>query len=167
METTSSQSEFVISRTFDAPREVVWKAWTELDRMTKWFGPKSSVLTGIKMDLRPGGVFHYQMRFANQDMWGKMVYREIAAPERLVWVNSFSDAQCGVTRHPLSPTWPIELLTTVTFAEQDGKTTVTVRWVPLNPKDEERKTFDSGHQSMRAGWGGTFEQLADYLAGRR
>ena len=99
-----------------------------------------------------------------EEMWGKFVYREIAAPERIVLVNSFSDEDGGLTRHPLSPNWPLEMLSTITFAEQDGRTTVTVRWVPLNASDTERKTFEDGRASMQQGWSGTLDQLADYLA---
>jgi uncharacterized protein YndB with AHSA1/START domain len=83
----------------------------------------------------------------------------------LVWVNSFSDEAGGLTRHPMNPTWPLEMLTTVTFEEQPGdKTKLTIRWQPLNANAEERKTFDAGHASMQQGWGGTLDQLAAYLA---
>jgi uncharacterized protein YndB with AHSA1/START domain len=97
-------------------------------------------------------------------MRGKFVYREIVAPERLVFVNSFSDERGGVTRHPFSPAWPLEMLSTITFSERDGKTTVTVQWIPLNPTEEERATFDGAHDGMKQGWSGTFDQLAAYLA---
>ncbi len=159
--------EFVISCTYDAPRDVVWKAWTEREQLKQWWGPKSAVILNCELDFRPGGIFHYRMRFAGQDMWGKMVYREIVKPERIVWVNSFSDEKGGVTRHPLSPSWPREMLSTLTFTEKDGKTIVTVRWSPINPTEEERKTFDEGHASMKGGWTGTFDQLADYLKNKQ
>lgn len=162
-EKTAGQ-KFVISRVVDAPRELVWKAWTEPERMKKWWGPKGAVVLSSKMDFRVGGTYHYEMRYNNQNMWGKFVYREIAAPERLVFVNSFSDEKGGVTRHPMSPTWPIEMLTTITFTEQAGKTTITVKWIPISPTEEERKTFDGGHASMKQGWCGTFEQFEGYLA---
>ena len=97
-------------------------------------------------------------------MWGKFVYREIVKPERIVFVNSFSDELGGTTRHPMSPTWPIEMLSIFTFTENNGKTIFTVRWSPLNPTEAERKTFDEGRASMNQGWSGTMDQLADYLA---
>jgi uncharacterized protein YndB with AHSA1/START domain len=161
----TSTREFVITRVFDAPRELVWKAWTERERLMQWFGPKGSTIRVAKMDLRPGGSFHYCMQSPDgKEMWGKFVYREIVAPERIVLVNSFSDAAGGLTRHPMSPTWPLEMLATTTFAEQAGKTMLTVKWKPLNATEEERKTFDSAHGGMQQGWSGTFEQLAAYLA---
>ena len=161
----SEKGEFVISRVFDAPRELVWKAWTERDRLMQWFGPKGFTMSTAKLDFRPGGTFHYALRSPDGNaMWGKFVYREIVAPERIVLVDSFSDAAGGVTKHPMSPTWPLEMLTTTTLIERDGKTTVTIRWAPLNPTEEERKTFDTNHESMRMGWTGTFDQLDEYLA---
>lgn len=161
----TTERPFVISRTFEAPRESVWKAWTERERLKQWFGPKGSTMPEVKMDFRPGGTCHSCLRSPDgREMWGKFIYREIVVPERLVYVQHFSDRAGGITRHPLSPTWPQQMLTTVTFADQNGKTLLTVHWVPLNPTDEERKTFDSAQEGMKQGWGGSFEQLADYLA---
>jgi len=161
----TTERPFIISRTLDAPRERVLKAWTERERLMQWFGPKGSTMPEAKMDFRPGGTCHSCLRSPDgREMWGKFIYREIAAPTRLVYVQHFSDRDGGITRHPLSSTWPLQMLTTVTFAEQDGKTLLTVRWVPLNPTVEERHTFDSAHEGMRQGWSGTFEQLAEYLA---
>jgi uncharacterized protein YndB with AHSA1/START domain len=97
-------------------------------------------------------------------MWGKWIFREVAAPARLVLISSFSDAQGGITSHPLAPTWPRETLSTTTFTEQDGKTVVEIRWQVWNGSEEEHRTFDAAHAGMTQGWTGTFEQLAAYLA---
>src|SRR5437660_4929579 len=156
---------FVISRAFDVPRERMWKAWTERDELMQWFGPKGFKMTTAKLDFRPGGTFHYSMRSPDgKEMWGKFVYREIVAPERIVLVNSFSDEKGNLTRHPFSASWPLEMLSTTTFAGQAGKTTLTLRWAPWNATESERNTFDSSHDGMRQGWTGTFEQLDEYLA---
>jgi uncharacterized protein YndB with AHSA1/START domain len=156
---------FEISRIFDAPRDRVWQAWTEAERLKHWWGPKGFVVTHCKIDLRPGGIMHYCLRMPDgKEMWGKFVYREIVKPERLVFVNSFSDPKGGVTRHPWHASWPLELLSTILFEELSGKTKVTVQWVPADTSTEtERKTFDEGRDSMKQGWGGTFDQFADYL----
>lgn len=156
---------FTLSRTFEAPRDVVWKAWTERERLLQWFGPKGFAMTTAKLDLRPGGNFHYCLRSPDgKEMWGQFVYREISAPGRIVLVNSFSDEKSGLTRHPFSATWPLEMLSTTTLTEKDGKTKLTIEWSPLNPTDGERKTFDTSHDGMKQGWTGTFDQLAAYLA---
>jgi uncharacterized protein YndB with AHSA1/START domain len=164
--TTNKPAEhpFVISRIFNAPRDLVWKAWTEREHM-QWWGPKGVSIHHAKLDLRPGGTFHYGMKTPEgREMWGKWVIREIVKPERLVFVNSFSDADGGLTRHPMSPHWPLELLSTVTFVAQGDKTLLTIQWLPLNATDIERKTFDEGHESMKNGWGGTLDRLAEHLA---
>ena len=160
--------QFVISRTFDAPRDLMWKIWTERDHLAKWFGPKGVTIVSAKNDLRVGGVFHYGMKTADgKMMWGKWIYREIVPPQRLVFIVSFSDEQGGVARHPFNAEWPLETLSTVTFAEQDGKTEVTVRWTPHNATESERKTFETNREGMKQGWGGTFDRLAEYLEERK
>ena len=164
--TATSSADFVISRVFDAPRELVWKAFADPEQMKQWFGPTGSVIVASKMDFRVGGTYHGAMRDpTGRVMWAKFVYREIVAPERLVWEHSFSDENGGLTRHPLSPTWPLKLLTTVTFdGPLKGQTGLTLRWSPLDATAEEQKTFDAAHDGMRGGWGGTFERLTAYLA---
>jgi uncharacterized protein YndB with AHSA1/START domain len=161
----SADQEFVISRAFNAPRRLVWQAWTEAERLAQWWGPKGCAIRVLKLDVRPGGVFHYAMQFQpGHEMFGIFVYRDIAAPERLVFVNSFADAQGGVTRAPFSPTWPLEVLNELTLAEQAGMTTLTLRGGPINATHEERRTFAGMFDSMRQGFAGTFDQLAVHLA---
>jgi uncharacterized protein YndB with AHSA1/START domain len=169
MTAATKAADFVISRVFDAPRNLLWECFTKPERMKAWWGPKGLTVAAAKMDLRPGGSYHYGLRTPDDRvMWGKFVYREICAPERLVWVNSFSDEAGGITRHPMNPGWPLELLTTVTFEEQaGGKTRLTIRWTPLNATAAERGIFDAGHGSMQQGWGGTLDQLAAYVAGAK
>jgi uncharacterized protein YndB with AHSA1/START domain len=158
--------DFVISREFDAPRDLVWKAYTEADRLAQWWGPKGFTMMSSKVDLRPGGIFHYGMRGPDgSEMWGKFVYREITPPERMVFLVSFSDENGGVTRHPMAPTWPREMINTLTLTEHNGKTTVTLRAGAYAATEEERATFKAGHQSMQGGFSGTFDQLDAYLAG--
>ncbi len=161
----TSSREFVISRTFNAPRDRVWTACTNVDHMEQWFSPKGFRTRVATMDLRPGGMYHYCLASPEgQEIWGKFVYREIDPPNRIVFVNSFSDADGGITRHPMSPGWPLQMLSTFTFQDDDEKTTFTVNWSPIDPSAEERKTFDEGHESMTQGWTGTLDQLEEYLA---
>jgi uncharacterized protein YndB with AHSA1/START domain len=163
--TQSTDQEFVITRVFDAPRELVFAAFTEPERMKQWWGPKGFTVIASKMDLRPDGFYHYGMLAPDGSaMWGKFVYREITRPERIVVVNSFSDEDGNITRHPMSPGWPLEMLSTFLFVQQDGRTTLTVKWSPLNADESERATFAAGHDSMRQGWTGTLDQLTEYLA---
>lgn len=155
---------FIISREFDAPRDLVFKAFTERDHLMRWSAPKGCEVVSCTLDLRPGGSLHTCMRLPNgAEMWGKYIYREITPPERLVYINTFSNAAGEITRHPMSPNWPPEMLTTITFAERNGRTNVTIQWVPINAGDTEWKTFDDGRVSMSGGWNGSLDQLQDHL----
>jgi uncharacterized protein YndB with AHSA1/START domain len=158
--------EFVMSRVFDAPRDFLWKCFTDPELMRQWWGPKGFKVLSSKMDLRPGGTYHYGMQAPNgQAMWGRFVYREVVPQERMVFINSFSDEKAGITRHPGNENWPLEMLSTFSFEDAPGgKTKFTVTWIPHNANEDERKTFDSSRQSMLQGWGGTMEQLEAYLA---
>ena len=164
MTDNATVTPFTLSRTFDAPRDRVWEAFTTLDDLEKWWGPKGFAIRSARLDLRPGGMFVYAMEAGGQTMWGRFVYREIEAPSRIVFVNSFSDPQGGLTRAPFADAWPMEILNTWTFTESDGKTTLDIRGVPLNANAVETAVFLAGFPSMQMGFGGTLDQLAAHLA---
>lgn len=157
--------EFFIRRAFDAPRARVWKAWTDAKSLGQWWGPKGFDIASVKLDLRPGGIFHYLLRSPDgQEMWGKLIFREIVPQERLVFIVSFSDAEGGLSRHPLHEGWPLAILSTVTFADAGpGRTEITVRWAPHDATDAEHEVFEDGKDSMTAGWTGTFDRLDAFL----
>lgn len=154
----------VITRVLDAPRELVWQAFAESDRLAQWWGPAGFTMLVRTLDFRPGGVFHYAMRSPEgQVMWGRFVYRDIQPPERMVFVSAFSDVEGNVTRAPFSPTWPLEVLNMLTLSEAGGKTTLTLRSGPINATEEERETFWKAQDLLRQGFAGTFDKLAAYL----
>jgi len=155
---------FVISRTFTAPRDLVFQMWTEAEHLQHWWGPKGCEIEVKHLDVRPGGTFHYAMRFnGGEPMHGRFVFQEIKPPERLRYVGSFATAAGDLAPAPFDEKWPQELLTTVTFVQFDGPTTVVVEWVPLNSGVQEHATFERNRGSMVEGWTGTFERLATYL----
>jgi uncharacterized protein YndB with AHSA1/START domain len=156
---------FIIARTYDAPRELVFDCFTKVGHLEKWWGPKGVTIVNASLDLRPGGMFHYAMKAGDALMWGRQVYREITPPERIVLINSFSDESGGIGRHPGAPEWPAELHTVITFEEAgQGKTRLTIRWELMdNATQVERQTFLSGFDSMTMGWTGTLDQLGGYL----
>ena len=166
MSANKQDRAFVITRHFDAGLPHVWKAWSTAAEMQSWWGPKGCKLKVASLDFRPGGIFHYGMEWSKgSTMWGRFVYREMTPPERLVFVNSFADANAEIIRAPFSEHWPREILNVVTFEYLGGnKTRVTLRGGPINPTDEERAAFEGMFDSMNQGFGGTFDQLADYLA---
>ncbi len=151
----------VITRAFDAPRELVWKAWTDCDRLMRWWGPKDFTTPLCKIDLRPGGVFHNCMRSAEgRDYCGKGVYREIVDPERIVFTDSFADKKGNIvpaTYYGMSADYPLEMLVTVTFAEHKGKTKLTLKHalgsVPASERD-----------LCHLGWSESLDKLTGELA---
>jgi uncharacterized protein YndB with AHSA1/START domain len=159
---------FVISRAFDAPRELVWRAWTEAERLQRWWGPKGCPVTVKRLEVRPGGLFHYSMALPNGDLWwGRFVYREIERPARLVYASAFSDEAGGVVRAPFSQTWPLEVLNELTLTEENGRTTLLLQGGPIDATAEEQAFFESFFASMEQGFGGTFDQLAEHLSSTR
>ena len=164
MTTTEATPVFTLTRAFLAPRELVFRAWTQPEHLAEWMSPAGMTQLGNSLDLRPGGLFHYGLKTPDgQEMWGKWVFREIEAPSRLVFVSSFSDVAGGFTRHPMAADWPLETLSTVTFTEQGGQTVLTLTGTPINASESERQTFASALGGMNQGWGGTFAQLDVHL----
>ena len=115
-------------------------------------------------------MFHYAFGFQpGHEMYGRFVYREIVAPERVVFVRiSFSDPDGGITRAPfpqLKEKWPLEVLNVMRLTELAGETTLTLRKPNQYESEDEYAMFAGNIGSMRQGFGGTFDKLADYLAG--
>ena len=143
-----TERELVVTRVFDAPRALVFKAWTEPERAARWWGPRGFTTLSCEMDVRSGGAWRRRMRSPEGTVHVKRgVYREVAPPERLVFTYADEDA-AGKTGH--------ETLVTVSFAEAGGKTTLTLR----------QAVFETVavRDSHRAGWTGCMERLADHLA---
>ena len=142
--------EFTIVRAFDAPREVVWRAWTEPEQLAQWFGPRgiSTPLDKIRMDLRPGGQASLVMvdDASGVEYLNTGTYLEIAPPERLVWKDDgFSDG-----------TGPGKV--TVTLRDLDGKTELTVHVVA--------DFTETMRAQAEVGWGSSFDKLAELLSRR-
>jgi len=158
------EQDLVISHIADAPRDLVWKTLTEPEHLKHWWGPKGFIMQNLTLDLRPGGIFHYSMMSPEEKViWGKFVYEEIDPMKKLVFVNSFSDEKKGITRHPMSATWPLEVFNTLTLSEHSGRTTIMIIGHPINATETELQTFNDGQESMQKGFEGTWEQLDLYL----
>ncbi|MDA5194327.1 SRPBCC family protein [Govanella unica] len=163
---TTAETAFHITRTIDAPRDLVWQTFTELDHLLRWWGPKGSALMSDSFDLRPGGRFHYRMRLPDGTiMWGLFSYHELQEPDRIAFTSSFADEEGNVVRAPFSDKWPLTVLNVWTFSEQDGHTRLEMVGRPHKATAEEQDQFRSMHDSMRLGFGGTFDQWDAYLKG--
>lgn len=156
--------DFIITRILHAPCELVWKAHTEEDQLMHWWGPKGFKMIKSKVDLRPGGMFHYGMEGPGKTiMWGRFVYREIVPQEKIVFISSFSNEKGEAVHHPMAAGWPLEILNTMTFSEKEGKTTVIISGRPINASAEEIAMYGNSHASMEGGFTGTYDQLEEYL----
>lgn len=154
--------QFRIARSFAAPRQRVWDAFTKPEQMSRWFGPKGATSDVLAFDLRPGGVLHCAIVMPDGSRtFSRSVYREIEPISRLVWVNSFADAQGEIMRAPFfDGRYPLEVLTRVLFEEEGAAgTRVSLTWTPLNASEEERRTIADNTPSFNAGWTGSFDKL--------
>ena len=155
-ETTSR--EITIERVFDAPRELVWKAWTEPDRLMRWWGPANFTSPNCRIDLRVGGSYLFCMRSPEgKDYWSSGVYREIIPLERLVYSDSFADEngnRVPPSYYEMPGDWPPELLVTVTFEEDKGKTKVTMQHTGIP---------GAMNEMANAGWNQSLDKLAESL----
>ena len=156
--------QFVIFRLVDAPRERVWRAWTEPKEMGAWFGPKGSETTYSDLAFRVGGAYHNAMKTGGVELWGLMNYLEIEKPAKLVYVQQFSDKDRGLGVHPMAPTWPKKTHTTVLFEDFGPKTLISLYWLPVEASAAELKTFADGMGGMKGGWGGSFDRLDAFLS---
>jgi uncharacterized protein YndB with AHSA1/START domain len=157
-------AEFVIARTFDAPRQRVWDAWTKPEQFAQWFGPKGVKTTSLLFEFHVGGRQHARMEGPDGSrMWGLNIYREIVPIERLVWEHGFSNEKAEFGPSPFGMPWPLRLLTTVTLQDQGARTLLTLTWTPLDASEEEVRAFTEMMSSMTGGWTGTFDQLDDFL----
>jgi uncharacterized protein YndB with AHSA1/START domain len=147
----------VITRVFDAPREVVWKNWTDPELVKHWWGPKDFTAPYIKIDLRVGGEYLYCMRAPDgKDYWGKGIYREIVPPERMVCTDSFADDKGNTvpaSYYGFGTDFPLEVLLTLTFEEHEGKTKLTLKHsgFPPGPHMDDAQT----------GWNQSLDKLAE------
>lgn len=147
---TSAVSDLVITRVFDAPRELVFRMWTDATHAMQWWGPRDYPASHMEIDARPGGRWRHCLRATEggRELWQHGVFREVVAPERLVFTFRWEeDGERG-----------LETLVTVTFASEGPKTRVTFRHAPFQ-SDAER----DGH---RDGWTSSFDRLDEALAAR-
>lgn len=165
-EQTSHKDVFVINRTFNAPIETMFDMWTDPKHFSNWLPPTGFTMRFIRADIKTGGSTFYAMTDGKITMYGRAKYLEISRPHRIIYTQQFCDEQEHISRHPMAPTWPETMLTTITFAEEGSdQTRVTIHWeVYGQSTQEERETFHNAKGGMTQGWTGSFDKLEDYLA---
>ena len=144
---TKTGPELEITRVFDAPRELVWAAWTDLEQLARWSGPRGFEITFNESDLRPGGAWRMGMRSQQWgEIWQHGVFREIDRPDRLVFTTAWEEP-AGTPEH--------EMLVTIGFAEVDGKTEMTFHQAAFSAEPSRDSHID--------GWTQCFDKLDGYL----
>ncbi|MFY9308052.1 MAG: SRPBCC domain-containing protein [Bacteroidia bacterium] len=162
--TKEKVNELVITREFNAPRQLVFDAFTQAKHLAHWWGPVGFTLKVLKLEVCAGGVFHYSMEAVNgHKMWGLFNYIEIEAPGKIVFTSSFADEYGNSIPAPFSADFPQKVMNVWTFEEQNGKTTLTLRGGPVNPTEAQSRFYEGMHPSMQQGFKGTFDQLESYL----
>jgi len=154
---------YVLERVFDAPRELVWRTWTEPELLARWYGPNVETIVH-RLDVKPGGLWLNEMRWGDRANFEQVEYTEVMPPERLVWLHSVADADWNVVSNPMMPDWPRVLLTTVTFEEEDGRTKMRLTWVPHGASEAEIACFAAAMEGLDKGWGAGMKLLEELLA---
>jgi uncharacterized protein YndB with AHSA1/START domain len=145
--TSATECELVITRLIDAPRTLVFKAWTQPEHIARWWGPRGFTTIACQMDVRINGGYRFGMRSPQgAELWKRGVYREIVEPERIVFTFAWEDAD-GKPGH--------ELLTTVTFIEEGTKTRLTLHQAQF--------TTTQRRDEHVSGWTSCLERFADYI----
>ncbi|AJY75352.1 SRPBCC domain-containing protein [Paenibacillus beijingensis] len=161
MTTKVEDRHLLLERVFDAPRELVFKVFSEAEHLKHWWGPRGWTLTVCNIDFRPGGIWHYCMKcmdknqgdFYGFESWGKAVYQEIIEAEKIVYVDYFSDAE-GNEAEGMPST-----LVTMTFEEHEGKTKL-VSEAYYDTAEALKTVLEMG---MEQGIRETWDRLAEHL----
>jgi uncharacterized protein YndB with AHSA1/START domain len=156
---------FSISRVLKAPRALVFKVQTDPAHLEQWFSPAGFKTIHAELDFKVGGTYHYGLEGpGGMRMWGLQKFLEIVPDERIVLIQSFSNEHRALTRHPMAPDWPLEMLATTTFQDAGaGKTLLTISWRPHNSDEAGRMAFENGRAGMQGGFSGTLAKLEAYL----
>jgi uncharacterized protein YndB with AHSA1/START domain len=153
-------------REFNAPRQLVFDAWTNVEHLNNWMFPMQGCSCEfVKADIKTGGSSLHKVTMPNgHEMWLFTQYEEVSSPEKLVFLQYFSNENSDIVPMQHIPNWPKDMLATLSFAEVEGKTTITFLWEPRNPTAEEIIAFEATRADHNKGWGAGMQQLQIYLS---
>jgi uncharacterized protein YndB with AHSA1/START domain len=163
---STSKETFVINRSFNCPLELMYQMWTDPAHLAQWLAPSGATMEFIRADIKPGGTAFYTMTTPGGKMFGRCEYLKLEKPDRMVYLQQFCDENEKITRHPMSPTWPENMMTIVQLtAEGTDQTRVTITWEPYGPTTPaELDTFIKARGGMTMGWTGSLDKLEAYAA---
>lgn len=156
LQVETTERELILTRTFDAPRELVFSAFSSCEHLRNWWGPRPWPMVECTIDFRPGGIWHYCLRGPNEGdaAWGRVDYEQIVEPERIVYRDSFSDAEANI-----NPDLP-QARVSYEFAAVEGKTLLTSRTEYPTP-DGLQQVLEMG---VVEGISETLDRLEEHLA---
>lgn len=159
------KEQFSITRTFNAPKQVVFNAFSNAEALAQWWGPANMAIDVVKLDFRPKGIFHYSMKMGDTIRYGVFHYIAIEEPNRIEWINSFANEAGEIIQAPFPGLFfPKEVMNIMTLTESDGLTTLHLTGYPINANAEEEQTYYSMFAGMNQGFSGTLDQLEAYLS---
>lgn len=155
----------ILTRTYSAPRQLVFDAWTKTEHLQNWQFPfKGFKCEFVSHDIRPGGTTLHKMTAPNGfEMWLLTQYEEIIEPRCIVFRQYPSNENGDILPNPQNPNWPKEMRTTINLSEDGDKTRLELIWQPINPSQQEADVFEASRPDHDKGWGGGLDQLADFL----
>ena len=157
------KASFQFVQEFNASKERVFNAFASAEALNEWWGPVETKNTVIRLDFRPGGIFHYKMQFKETISYGRFIYGRIEPFDLLEFSNAFCDENAHVVDPPFNISIPREIFYRIHFTENNGKTIVTLTGEPVQASSGEIEGFLSINSSMTEGFGKTFDQLSKYL----
>jgi len=154
---------FELEREFNAPRDLVWKTWTDPKHLARWYGPGAETIIH-EFAAKPGGLWLNEMKFGENSGYERMEFLEVVAPERLVWLHSSANAEWEIAPSMMMENWPKTLLATVTFEEAGDKTKLRLTWAPHNANEAEHAAFAMAMAGFGKGWGSGMDIIAEILS---
>jgi uncharacterized protein YndB with AHSA1/START domain len=162
-QTTHEKDKLRLSYEFNAPKQLVFNAFSTAEALNEWWGPAETKNSALSLDFRPGGVFHFKMDFNGNVNYARFLFKTIEPYDLLEFTNAFADEQANPIPAPFDVTLPVEIFYSLRFSEKNGKTTIDLTGEPCNASQAEVDGFVSINESMQQGFGATFEKLGVYL----
>jgi len=156
--------EYKLDRVFDAPREMVWQAWTDPELLNRWYGPGAETIIH-QFDLKPGGMWLNEMKWGEKSLYQKVIFQEVTRPEKMIWHHySSTDSEWNSVKNAMMTGWPEILLTKVLFEEIAEKTNVKLSQQPIDATEAENTCFAAKMAGMDGGWGSGYKIIDEILA---
>lgn len=155
----------ILTRVYNAPKQLVYDAWTKVEHLQKWMFPqKGFTCDYVTADIRPGGSSLHKMTTpTGHQMWLLTKYDDMTPPDTIVFRQYMSNEAGEILPHPQMPNWPKDMRVTINLEEAEGKTSLELVWEPVEPTVDEIEAFESTREQHGNGWGAGLEQLTNYL----